>query len=187
MVRGTVAGWRESSACQMLPYALQREQKPLRGGGRSRYSEQGCSAALYCWVTLHLLHLAEQRCQQYWWWNPTNFFLGYFKRGAVTGQQGLGRAFVLLCSDSYGCSGWWFSLCSCFESLQSFFPLLFYGAFSNMISQCKALPLSLQRASVWGFGDLIVTSRISKSKETGAAVMLQTHLLIFLIPSLPAN
>ena len=44
-----------------------------------------------------------------------------------------------------------FSLCSCLEPSQSTFALLFYGASSNTISQCKALLLSLQHASVWGF------------------------------------
>jgi len=37
------------------------------------------------------------------------------------------------------------------------------------------------------FGSLLVRDGVSKSKETGAAVMLQTHLVISMIPSVPAN
>lgn len=112
--------------------------------------------------------------------------LGSWREGQP--QQAVGRAFVLLmCPDTHGCSGW--GLLSASDLSPPSPPLLCFSTvvLSNTISQCKALLLSLQHACVWGFWGLIVRDRISTSKETRAAVMLQTDLAIFMVPSGSAN
>lgn len=145
MVRG-VRWLEEGSAHQTLPYALGRDKSWSE-------EEQVLRAGMLCGVLpprrLAFASLGSQEEVAVLVAKPLQLPSRAVGERGSHRAAGLGESFWLpAVSRHKQPQRVGFLLCSWFESSQSFFAPLFYGAFSNMISQCKAVLLSWPRASL---------------------------------------